>query len=331
MIKINSAMLKIIVLMISIIIILKLCLVFLWPFIISLIIVFFLEPLIKYFIKIGLTRKVSAVLSYTISLFFIVLIIVYLSKYASKQIITSLYNLPQTIEFLSKRLNLKNVKINYNQIINTLQQFLISYKDKAIKIVYSTAGGVIYIIIIFITSIYISIDAEIITEIIKKLIPSDLFSVIKNVTDKIENIINLEIKLVLSTAFQTAAGLYILGVKQALTIGFICGILDILPIVGPSMIFIPWIIYEFLAGKIVFALGLAFLYILLQVVREILEVKLVGKNLRIHPVITIISLYVGVVIFGIYGVMFGPLMVILAKELYNKFYEGRIVKDIWRI
>lgn len=325
--KVNSAMLKIILLLIFVIIILKLCLVFLWPFIISIIIVFFLEPIVKYFIKIGLTRKASAVLSYTISILLISLVIAYLSKYASKNIITSLNKIPYSIEFLSKRLNLKNEKINYNQIINTLQQFLISYKDKAFKIVYSTAGGVIYIIIIFITSIYISIDAEIIAGIIKKLIPYSMFSVVKNVTDKIENIINLELKLVLSTAFQTAAGLYILGVKQALTIGFICGILDILPIVGPSMIFIPWIIYEFLAGKIVFALGLAFLYILLQVVREILEVKLVGKKLRIHPVITIISLYVGVVIFGIYGVIFGPLMVILAKELYNKFYEGRIINN----
>lgn len=325
--KVNSAMLKIILLLIFVIIILKLCLVFLWPFIISIIIVFFLEPIVKYFIKIGLTRKASAVLSYTISILLISLVIAYLSKYASNNIITSLNKLPYSIEFLSKRLNLKNEKINYNQIINTLQQFLISYKDKAFKIVYSTAGGVIYIIIIFITSIYISIDAEIIAGIIKKLIPYSMFSVVKNVTDKIENIINLELKLVLSTAFQTAAGLYILGVKQALTIGFICGILDILPIVGPSMIFIPWIIYEFLAGKIVFALGLAFLYILLQVVREILEVKLVGKKLRIHPVITIISLYVGVVIFGIYGVIFGPLMVILAKELYNKFYEGRIINN----
>lgn len=328
MIKINSAMLKIILFMLSAIILLKLCQVFLWPFIVSLIIVFFLEPLIKYFMKLGLKRKASAVLSYSIALSLIALMLVYLSKYASKQIISSFNNLPRTIDFLFRRLNFKNDKINYNQIINTLQQFLIAYKDRAFKIVYSTAGGVVYLIIIFITSIYISIDVEIITELIKKLVPRSIFSVIANVTDKIENIINLEIKLVLSTAFQTAAGLYILGVKQALTIGFICGILDILPIVGPSMIFIPWIIYEFLAGKIVFALGLAFLYILLQIVREILEVKLVGKNLRIHPVITIISLYIGVVIFGIYGVIFGPLMVILAKELYNKFYEGRKAKNI---
>lgn len=73
-----------------------------------------------------------------------------------------------------------------------------------------------------------------------------------------------------------------------------------------------------------FAIGLILLYILLQIVRQILNIKFVGNNLKLHPVATIFSLYVGILIFGVWGVIFGPFMVIVIQELFNKYNEGRL-------
>jgi predicted PurR-regulated permease PerM len=83
-------------------------------------------------------------------------------------------------------------------------------------------------------------------------------------------------------------------------------------------------IYEFAKNDIFTAFGLILLYILLGVSRQIMQIKLVGGNLHVHPILTIFSLYVGVIVYGIWGIIIGPFIIILLKEIINKYYvRGR--------
>ncbi|SKA87033.1 sporulation integral membrane protein YtvI [Caloramator quimbayensis] len=324
MIKRNLAILKIIAVLLIVTVILKICLVFLWPFVFSILLIIIVEPFIKGFIKFGFSRKSSCILSYLIVIVLILLTAYFISNYAYKQIIEFFHNLPNIIMILSDNLKLFNNKNNsYMQIISTFENFLMTYRSKIIQTILSTLNGFIYSILIIITSLLTSIDLPKIKNKLKNIIPYEAFLITNTVINKISQIISAEIKLVLITTIETVIGLYTLGVNNALTIGIICGILDILPVVGPSLIFIPWIVYEILIKKIIFAIGLIFLYVLLQIIRQILEIKIVGNNLKLHPVTTILSLYIGILIFGVWGVIFGPFMIILLKELFNKYYEGR--------
>lgn len=314
---------KIIIILVILVIILKLCLIFLWPFIISLFISFFIEPIVKSFCNKGLSRKISVGLTY----FFIIVISLgisfYISKYMYDQLIMFLQNTTSILTVISERFKfLKIDKLNYDHLIDSIQGILISYKSRIFYTVLNTFNGFLNLIMILLCSLFLSMDFTKLIKIGLKFFPENTFSFFSRINAKINKMIKLECQLICITTIQTVIGLYILGINNSLTIGIICGILDLLPIVGPAFIFIPLVIYEFIMNHVAIGIGLILLYILLQVIREVLKIKLVGENLNIHPVATIISLYVGILLFGISGLVFGPLLVVIIIELFYE-YTGR--------
>jgi sporulation integral membrane protein YtvI len=322
MIKKNQAMLKIISVIIIGMILLKVCLVFLWPFVVSVLLVLILEPFVKFFIRMGLNRKLSVITGFLIMCICSIVSFYYLGNYIYNQITFFINKLPDIMIILSNKFRfLKIEELNFIHMINALEGILPSYKSKILTTIISTVNGFVYIILIFMTTIFMSMDLNKIIKALKRYLPSDLFYIIYNVVNKNITILRVEFELVFVTTIETVLGLYILGVSSPLTIGFICGILDIMPVIGTSLIFIPMIIYEFAKNEIFAAVGLILLYILLGVSRKIMEIKFVGENLHIHPILTIFSLYLGVVIYGIWGIIIGPFIIILLKELINKYYE----------
>lgn len=322
----NWAMLKIITILIIVVILLKICLVFLWPFIFSIILVLVLEPFVKLFKNTGLSRKFSVFLGFIIMIITLVLFFYYIGNYVYDQIAIFINKLPDIIVILSNRFQFINFKsMNLTNIINTLENILPSYKEKIIGTLIETINGLIYTLIILLTTIFISLDLDKIYNFLKKYLPHNYFSIIYNVVKSNTAIINIEFKLVFITTIETIIGLYILGIPSSLTIGLICGILDIMPLIGTTIIFVPMIIFEISKNNVFTAIGLVLLYILLSISRRIMEVKMVGSNLHIHPAVTIISLYIGIIIYGAWGVIIGPFIIILIKEVVNELYLQRKV------
>lgn len=328
MIKKYQAMIKISIILLIVMIFLKICLIFLWPFLIAIILSFLLEPLVKYFCRLGLSRKFGVVISIFITLFIISIMGLYISKYMYHQTMSFSQNISAILTVLGKKFNfLSDQKNTYTHILKTLEGIIISYRTRIFDTIVTTINGILYTIIIFMATIFISLDLENFKKIIQKNVSGNVYKLLNNVFLKIGKIIKVEMQLILITTIQTIIGLYILGINNSLTIGIICGILDLLPIVGPAMIFIPLIIYEFMIKQIFVGVGLILVYILLQVSREFMKIKFVGQNLEIHPIITILSLYLGVIIYGLWGVILGPVIVILVIELFTEFYGGsRLIK-----
>lgn len=100
--------------------------------------IIFIEPLIKYFIKIGFKRKSACIISYIIFVLFLILMIFVISNYAYNQIIDLFEKLSYVIEHLSYNIQLKNININYKQIIESIENILLSYKSKIFKTIIST-------------------------------------------------------------------------------------------------------------------------------------------------------------------------------------------------
>ena len=119
----------------------------------------------------------------------------------------------------------------------------------------------------------------------------------------------------------TIIGFLILRIPNAIFLGVVCGILDILPYVGTIIVFIPIIIYNIIIKKYLLVIGLIALYLLLQIVREILELKYLSYKLDIHPLVVLLSMYIGAESFGIIGILVGPIYCLLAKDI---IYEENI-------
>ena len=104
------------------------------------------------------------------------------------------------------------------------------------------------------------------------------------------------------------AGLLIQQKPYALLIGLMIGVADALPIVGAGLFLIPWSIIGFVMGDAATGAGMAVLYLATIVVRQIAEPRIVGKNLGLYPLATMMSMYAGFQLIGFWGMLGGPIL-----------------------
>ena len=100
-------------------------------------------------------------------------------------------------------------------------------------------------------------------------------------------------------------------------------LVDILPVLGTGTILIPWSVYLFFAGDIRTAVGLLILYAVISVLRQILEPKIVGAGIGMHPLLALVSMYVGLKAFGFFGMLLLPLAVVIVKNTIAAFKPRR--------
>ena len=110
-------------------------------------------------------------------------------------------------------------------------------------------------------------------------------------------------------------GLRIIGVEDATVLSLIIAIFDILPALGTGGIMIPWVVIELVQGNVMLGVKLLLLYAVITVVRNILEPKIVGESIGLHPVLLLISIYVGGTILGPMGIIIMPFTLIVIKKL----------------
>jgi sporulation integral membrane protein YtvI len=99
-----------------------------------------------------------------------------------------------------------------------------------------------------------------------------------------------------------------------LLIGFLIGLADALPVLGAGLFLIPWSIVGFVMGNTTTGIGMALLYLAVVVVRQIAEPRIVGKNLGLYPLATMMAMFAGLQITGnVLGLLLGPVLLNLLK------------------
>jgi sporulation integral membrane protein YtvI len=125
-------------------------------------------------------------------------------------------------------------------------------------------------------------------------------------------------------------GLLILGVNYAITIGMLIGLVDLLPYLGVGAAMIPWIAYTFIYGDLSLGIGLSVLYGVILVVRSMLEPKVLASSVGLAPLPTLIAMYVGLKLFGVLGLIIGPVSLVILSTIHraNVFRDlyGYVVK-----
>lgn len=114
-----------------------------------------------------------------------------------------------------------------------------------------------------------------------------------------------------------AAGLLLLHNKYWLLLGIVLGLVDALPVFGTGTILTPWAIVCVLCGRYRYAAVLAAMSFISYLVREYLEPKLMGRGVGVHPLMMLAAVYAGLVLFGVIGVITGPIAFILTKEIIS--------------
>jgi predicted PurR-regulated permease PerM len=132
--------------------------------------------------------------------------------------------------------------------------------------------------------------------------------------------------LMLITFVELLVFFLIFSIKPALTLAFLIAIVDILPVLGVGTVLIPWAAFYLLSGSPWQALIIACIYIVITVVRQILEPKVIGDHVGMLPILTLFCIWVGLKLFGFGGVFLIPIMVVVLKNLHD---SGMI--HIWKV
>ncbi len=124
--------------------------------------------------------------------------------------------------------------------------------------------------------------------------------------------------LLLLTLAELFVGFLILGVDYAFLIALITAAVDILPVLGVGTVLIPWAVVALLQKNITLGVGLLILFGAVSVLRQILEPRIVGKSLGLHPLAALVASYVGWRLFGVLGMVLAPLAALLLKHVFGK-------------
>ena len=101
-------------------------------------------------------------------------------------------------------------------------------------------------------------------------------------------------------------------------ISFVTCIIDIVPVLGTGTVLLPWAAYNLLFGNFGMGVGLLVIYAAITVIRQIVEPKLVANQAGLPAIVTIMAMFLGVRIFGAFGIILLPFTVIILKLLYDE-------------
>lgn len=112
-------------------------------------------------------------------------------------------------------------------------------------------------------------------------------------------------------------GLTVIGVESSALVAFIISIIDFIPVLGTGTILIPWAIVSLIGGKYFFALGLAVIYAISFLIRRFSEPKIISEQIGLHPLLTLVSIYVGLKAVGVSGMILGPIIAIIIVNFFK--------------
>ncbi len=213
---------------------------------------------------------------------------------------------------------LNNLIGSTSDIINTVSLRMVSLiSSYAGRLPLLIVSGLITIILTF----FIAIDHENIVRFIKNQLPTHVRKTVDEFNHFLINVLKQYGKsyliIMTITFLELSLGLSIIGVKNALIISFIIAIFDILPVFGTGGIVIPWAIFVLIDGKISFGVSLLILYVAITVVRNIIEPRIVGNQVGLHPVLTLLSMYVGTRVLGVLGLFLAPISLAILKSFHD--------------
>ena len=139
--------------------------------------------------------------------------------------------------------------------------------------------------------------------------------VIKQIRTVLAGWLKAQLKLIILSFLIVGTGLLLLRVPYAPIWAFLIALVDAIPILGTGTVLLPWALVCLLQGQSVKAIGLVGIYIVAMLSRSVLEPRLVGKQLGLDPLITLIALYIGLQLWGIVGMLLSPIVCVILSEL----------------
>ncbi len=215
---------------------------------------------------------------------------------------------------------------NINEIINGVLQDAIKkttnyFSKVAALIAKKTPSFLFSSIIALAASCFIAKDFSSLANFISLLCGKKLYNnflKIKSILcTSVSKILKSYFWLFILTFLELTIGFLLLKIKNAPLLALLIAVVDLLPVLGTGAALIPWGIVLLIIGKTSMGISILVLYAVITVVRNFAEPKIIGGQIGIHPLFTLISMFVGVKIFGFAGIFILPVALIVIIKYYK--------------
>lgn len=320
------------------------------PFIIAFIAASLVEPIVRFFVsKCRLPRAVASTIGIILLLIAFLAIASFISVYIWKEGKDLVFRLPSYISSIAE--HIKHLMQNDTGIFSHLSdESIAKVMDYIANYDYSTlftgsiggfvlgyAGNVVvqipnilvFCIVSIVSSFFMSISFPKVKNFILIQFKPQQQNLILDVKKTLFSTIGKYLRSYSILMFTTFAELLIFflifGFQPALPLAFLIAIVDILPVLGVGTILIPWSLVSLLSGAPWRALILICMYIVVTIVRQVLEPKVIGDHVGMMPILTLFCIWVGLKLFGFGGMFLIPITVVIFKNLQE---SGKI--KLWK-
>lgn len=329
--------------------------VFYMPFLVAFIISLILEHPIRFFMKkFNLKRRTSSIIIFLIA----IAIITGMLVWGISTLVSEASNLMQginnyidkayvQIENITSQLDVKRLHLpeQVEKILETsnddffinITTWIKSSLSKLLDFLMEIPTIAIYTSITLVALYFMCVDKVYMVDEMEHHFPTKwvkkIGTHIREITSSLGNYLKAEFILVFVSFVISLIGFYLLniiGIKinYPLLIALGIAFVDALPILGSGTIMLPWAVISAADGNLELAIGILALWGIMSVVRQFLEPKLVSNKIGIHPIFTLIAMYTGFKFLGVWGMVLGPIILIILKNIFSTLIDKGVVKAI---
>ena len=216
-----------------------------------------------------------------------------------------------------------NIETWISNLVSKLQNLIGPVISSATNIATALPSVLIFVIAAIVSTYFFSSDYYVLKEKLRAVTPDAWkarYRQTKNqVSTTLVSYLRAVLVLICVTFVELTIGFALLRVSNPFLVAAIVAIIDALPILGTGWVLLPWGIFSLITGNYLFAIGLAVLYVVVLIIRNLIEPKIIGSHIGLHPLATLAAMYVGLKLFGIIG-MFMPIPIALIKQFYEWGY-----------
>lgn len=325
---------------------------FFMPFVIGLIVSMIANPLVKFLEKrVKLLRKHSSVIIMVTVIAAIIGVAYLLFSLLFREIRGLSEDLPNIIESVGNQfselsdtiqkfsetlpVSLQNM---ITKMLNGIRNYASEFTNNLQLPTMSTAGnlvkdiaeGFLMAIVIVLSSYFFTAYRDELVAGLKKHMPQTVTEYWRLITDNFKaafgGYFKAQFKIMLVLTIIMFIGFEILQVGYSFVIALGIAFLDLLPVFGTGAILWPWAIIDMISGNYFRAIGLVIIYIICQVVKQVLQPKMVGDSIGLHPIATLVFLFVGYQLYGMLGMIIGIPVGMVIVNLYRVGMFDRLIR-----
>ena len=309
---------------------------FLAPFFFGLLIALIMEPLIRLMVnKFGWGRRLAAWICLLLFLAAAGSLGAWIVITLIRQMSNFVASAPEHIEVIVLRVNdtmdtwITRIEafLPANLYMPDLQEALVAritslfgggFIDQAMNLAVGVPNFFVGLILALVSAYFFMADRGVIFNAIRRACPPWLRGHMRDTRAGLSRAIGgyLRAQYILMTmvGIISIIGLLILRSPFALLLGLLLAALDFLPILGPALVLVPWALVAVINGDFTMAIGLAVIYGIITITRQVLQPKILGDQMGAHPLASLMSIFIGFRVFGLLGLIIGPslLMIFIA-------------------